>query len=77
MLNCEQIKNRIESYLNGAKAEVKNPRGDNAHFEVEVIWAGFEDKSLLEQHKIVYEALGEKFGPNSNMHALKIKTKNE
>ncbi len=75
MPECLEIKEKIESNLNGAIVSIENPRGDGAHFEAEVIYSGFEGKSLLEQHRMVFNALGVQFKAGSSMHALKLKTK--
>ena len=75
MPTCEELKARIEENLKGAIVSIENPRGDGAHFEAEVVFEGFEGKSLLEQHRMVFDALDKKFEAGSSMHALKLKTK--
>lgn len=42
------------------------------HYEVVVVSAAFEGKTLLEQHRMVNEALGDLFG--REIHALALKT---
>ena len=67
----EDIKQAIESKLTGAIAKVHSD--DGHHFAAEVIYAGFAGKSLVEQHKIVYAAIGSKVG--TDIHALTLNTK--
>jgi len=70
MVTPQDIKQWIESGLAGAKAEVS---GDGTHFEAMVICAAFAGKSILVQHRMVYEALGDKM--KSTIHALSLHTK--
>lgn len=65
----EQIKHLIEQGLAGARASVS---GDGQHFEAIVVSAAFADKSMVQQHKLVYEALGNKM--QSEIHALSLRT---
>ena len=67
----EEIQQLIEAGLPGARARVIGD--DGQHFEAEVTCAAFAGKPLLEQHRMVYLALGEKMG--REIHALRIKTK--
>ena len=65
------IKALIEHGLPGARAEVRGD--DGQHFEATVIHAAFAGKSMLEQHRMVYAALGERMG--REIHALQLKTR--
>jgi acid stress-induced BolA-like protein IbaG/YrbA len=64
------IKTWIESGLPGAKAQVS---GDGHHFEATVIYADFAGKNILEQHRMVYDALGDKM--RQQIHALALRTR--
>ena len=59
--------------LPGAEITVEDMTGTRDHFEVIVMWLGFNGKSVIEQHKMVNQALE---GPlhDGKIHALKIKT---
>ena len=46
--------------------------GDNNHYEVTISSEMFQGLSLIKQHKIVYDAIGEHMG--NALHALKINT---
>jgi acid stress-induced BolA-like protein IbaG/YrbA len=65
----EQIKYLIEQGLAGARASVS---GDGQHFEAIVVSAAFANKSMVQQHKLVYQALGNKM--QSEIHALSLRT---
>jgi len=64
----EQIKELIESHLNGCSATVRSD--DNTHFEAEVITSEFAGKRPLQRHQMVYAALGDRMG--GEIHALSI-----
>ncbi|PCI94223.1 BolA family transcriptional regulator [Candidatus Aerophobetes bacterium] len=68
----EDIKKIIEGTIDGSIAIVENPQGDDKHFEAIVISEKFEDKTLVMQHKMVMNALKEKF--DTSLHALRLKT---
>jgi len=65
----DDIKRMIERGLPGARVAVV---GDGRHFEAEVVAAAFRGKNMLEQHRMVYAALGEKM--RAEIHALSLKT---
>jgi stress-induced morphogen len=68
----QEVKDRIESALPGARAIVTDLTGGGDHLRAEVVYDGFEGLSRLEQHKLVYGVFsGEIGGP---IHALSIKT---
>jgi acid stress-induced BolA-like protein IbaG/YrbA len=67
-MNPKKITNIIESAMPGS---IVNVNGDGMHFEAVVVSSEFEGKGLLEQHQIVYKALGESM---KDIHALSLKT---
>jgi len=68
----EDIKQRIESAIAGAHAEVEDYSGSGDHFRATVTAAAFEGLSRIEQHRLVYAALGSDVG--AAIHALALKT---
>jgi acid stress-induced BolA-like protein IbaG/YrbA len=70
-MNKDDIKVLIEAGLPGARARVLGD--DGRHFEAEVIYDGFAGKPVIQQHRMVYAALGEKMG--REIHALQLKTR--
>ena len=71
----EAIKKKIEENLEGSSVQIFDPRNDGVHLEAEVTYAGFQGKSLLEQHRLVMDILKEEF--QSELHALALNTKVE
>jgi len=68
----EEVKERIEQALPGARATVTDLTGGGDHLRAEVVYKGFAGLSRLEQHKLVYGVFeGEIGGP---IHALSLKT---
>jgi acid stress-induced BolA-like protein IbaG/YrbA len=65
----QDIKQLIEQGLPGAQAEVD---GDGHHFEALIVAEAFAGKTMLQQHQMVYAALGDKMG--AEIHALSFRT---
>lgn len=72
MLTIIQIKEKIERGLPGAKVEIKDPRRDGVHLKAIVTYRGFQGKSLVEQHQMVYATLKEEL--KEELHALGLET---
>lgn len=68
----EEVKNRLEKALE--KAQVMIDFSDGKHMTVEVVSASFAGIGLIDQHKLVYAALGDLI-KDGYLHALKLKTK--
>ena len=67
----DELKQRIESAIPGALAEVESP--DDVHFTARVTADAFAGKTRIQQHRMVYDAFGEgELG--GAVHALQIKT---
>ena len=69
---AEDIVALIEAALPGATVEMRDLAGDNDHWAAKVIAPQFAGKSRVAQHKLVYEALGERMG--GELHALQLTT---
>jgi stress-induced morphogen len=72
MPSAEELKQRIESTLPGARAEVEDLTGGGDHFRAEVVSDQFAGLSRIEQHQLVYGVFGDEVG--GAIHALSIKT---
>lgn len=72
MPNAEEIKQRIEAAIPGARAEVEDWTGGGDHFKVTVTASAFAGRSRIEQHRLVYEVFGAEIG--GPIHALSLKT---
>ena len=75
MFECSALKAKLESQISGCEAIVTDLRNDNNHFRVEVIYGEFEGKSLIEQHRIVNNALAEEL--KAGLHSISIKTRSK
>jgi stress-induced morphogen len=70
--SIDEVKERIEQALPGARAEVTDLTGGGDHLRAQVVYEGFAGLSRIQQHKLVYEVFeGEIGGP---IHALSLKT---
>ncbi len=70
MMNPDTIKQLIETGLPGANAMVQGD--DGTHFEAVIVSEEFAGKTMLQQHQLVYKALGELMG--KEIHALSMQT---
>ncbi len=68
-MNTDEIKSLIE---NGLATTFVNVVGDGTHFEAIIVSNEFEDKMLIDRHKLVYSALGDAM--KEAIHALSMKT---
>lgn len=68
-MDPQQIKILIEQGLEGASADVV---GDGRHFQAVIVYDAFDGKSMLQQHQMVYQALGDNM--KEAIHALSIRT---
>lgn len=71
MINKVEIKKLIEEGLPGAEAMIDGD--DGSHFEGTVVHKDFEGKSMLEQHRMVFDTLGDRM-QTGVIHALSLRT---
>ena len=69
MTTSEQIKQYIEAGLECQHVEVA---GDGQHFEAIIVSPQFRGKAKVQQHQLVYRALGDRM--REEIHALSMKT---
>ena len=72
MFSADRIKQILEDTLPDCEAIVIDDVGDHEHFTARVTSSAFEGKSLVQQHQLVYGALGDHM--RSDIHALALKT---
>jgi stress-induced morphogen len=72
MVSTEEVRRRIEAGVVGARAEVVDTTGAGDHFEVRVTAPAFAGLGLVEQHRLVYAALGDLM---QAVHALSLHTR--
>jgi len=71
-MNTDKVRDLIQTGIIDSKVEVIDTTGTNDHFSVVVISGSFEGLSLIEQHQMVYKAVGTYM--TNEIHALEIKT---
>ena len=69
MIQPEQIKSVIE---NGLQCHHVQVAGDGHHFEAVIVSDQFRGKSKVQQHQLVYRALGDRM--REEIHALSMRT---
>ena len=69
MVRPEDVKSYIEQGMPCEHVEVE---GDGHHFEAVIVSAEFRGKSKVQQHQVVYRALGDRM--KAEIHALSMKT---
>ncbi len=74
-ISKEKLEQMLIESLPGAKVFIEDLKGDGDHYSATIISKNFIGKSRIEQHKMVYDALGGKMG--NELHALMIKTRIE
>lgn len=72
MITTKEIEKKINEKIKTAYIEVNDLRGGD-HIQVIVVSPDFENKSLVDQHKIVYDILSNEMKSNE-IHALTLKT---
>jgi stress-induced morphogen len=72
MPSAEDLKQRIEAAIPGARAEVEDYTGGGDHFRALVTAEAFAGRSRVQQHQLVYDVFGAEIG--GPIHALSLKT---
>ncbi|MEK7821398.1 MAG: BolA family transcriptional regulator [Pseudomonadota bacterium] len=67
-----EIETLIKQGLPDAKVTIEDLRGDGDHYAARVESAAFKGKSRVQQHQLVYQALGGRMG--GQLHALQLTT---
>jgi stress-induced morphogen len=62
----------IREALPDAQVTITDLAGDGDHYAARIVSAAFAGKSRVQQHKLVYEALGGRMG--GELHALQLTT---
>ncbi len=71
-MNASEIEKLIKTAFPDADITITDLAGDNDHFAAMVTSAAFKGKSRVQQHQMVYEALGGRMG--GALHALSLQT---
>jgi stress-induced morphogen len=71
-INASSIRDKILGALVGAEISVSDTTGGGDHYAARIVHAGFEGKSLIDRHRLVYAALGDAM--KADIHALALET---
>ncbi len=69
---AEDIERLIKARFPDAVIAIKDLAGDGDHYAAHVVSAAFKGKSRVQQHQMVYDALGGRMG--DVLHALQLTT---
>lgn len=71
-MDAHEIEQLIKARLPAAEVTIRDLAGDGNHYAAHVVAAEFKGKSRVQQHKMVYDAIGERMG--GVLHALALTT---
>lgn len=71
-MEASEIERMIKEALPDAAVEIRDLAGDGDHYSAHVVSTAFEGKSRVQQHQMVYNALGGRMG--DVLHALALTT---
>ena len=71
-MTAGQLEQMIRTALPDAEVEITDLRGDGDHYAAHVVSETFIGKTRVQQHQIVYDALGGSMG--DTLHALALQT---
>ena len=69
---ASEIQQLIQTAIPDAILQIDDLAGDGDHYAVHVASASFAGKTRIQQHQMVYQALGERVG--NQLHALSVRT---
>ena len=72
-MRTEEIKEKLAEAFPDADIKVQDTRDDGRHFKVIIASSAFANKSLIDQHRMIYAVLEEE--RKTFLHALQIETK--
>ncbi|MGI9425894.1 MAG: BolA/IbaG family iron-sulfur metabolism protein [Hyphomicrobiaceae bacterium] len=71
-MDAGEIERLIREALPDADITIKDLAGDGDHYAAHVVSSTFKDKTRVQQHQLVYQALGGRMG--DVLHALALTT---
>jgi stress-induced morphogen len=69
---ADEIVELIKAAFPDARVTIEDLAGDGDHYRATVVSEVFRGRARVEQHKMVYEALGQRMG--GELHALALRT---
>ena len=71
-MQASEIEKLIKQEFPDAEVVIEDLRGDGDHYACRVVSGAFKGKSRVQQHQMVYKALGGRMG--GELHALALQT---
>lgn len=71
-MDATEIERMIKAALPDAEVKITDLAGDGDHYQAHVVSSAFAGKSRVQQHQLVYGALGGRMG--GQLHALALTT---
>ncbi|MDG4574940.1 MAG: BolA family transcriptional regulator [Defluviicoccus sp.] len=71
-MDAHEIEDLIRQALPDAQVTIEDLRGDGDHYAALVVSSAFAGKTRVQQHKMVFDALGGRMG--GILHALSLQT---
>ena len=71
-MTAGQLEQMIRTALPDAKVDITDLRGDGDHYAAHVVSKAFVGKTRVQQHQMVYDAMGGSMG--DALHALALQT---
>ena len=72
-ISRQEMERRLHEAMPDAQVKLYDLTGDGSHYQLEVKSSHFNDKSIVEQHRLVYALFKDVLG--DALHALALKTK--
>jgi stress-induced morphogen len=72
MVSAHQIEQRLKERLPSAQIKIRDLTGGGDHWQVQIRASEFKGMSMVEQHRLVYAALGSWM--EREIHALALDT---
>ena len=72
MMEPSEVKRLLNAAFPDADVDLVDLTGTKDHYQARIVSSAFVGKSLIQQHQLVYGALGEAMG--GPIHALALKT---
>ncbi|MCK5549374.1 MAG: BolA family transcriptional regulator [Hyphomicrobium sp.] len=71
-MDAGEIERLIKAKFPDALIEIRDLAGDGDHYAAHIVTSDFKGKTRVQQHQMVYEALGGRMG--DALHALALTT---
>ena len=71
-MTAAEIESLIRTALPDAQVSVEDLAGDGDHYAAQIVSESFRGRSRIQQHQMVFQALGGRMG--GVLHALALKT---